>query len=458
VFVATGGGDGTQADDQIAGHGGGGYAAEHEHEQGNPRPRHDSPCEYTGSAPAAVGYDTAMQRPLVLLSMLVLTIHGRPGASDGALEPRAIASPAGSQSAQPQLTVSTRGVLLSWIERAGPRATLKFAERTSTGWTEARAVASGDDWFVNWADVPSVLRLADGSLVAHWLQKSGSDTYAYDVRVSYSTDEGKSWSASFTPHHDGTKTEHGFASLFQMPGSGLGLIWLDGRNHGAMSVRFAAYDRNWKQTADAPVDTRVCECCPTAVAMTSDGPIAAYRNRGEGEIRDIHISRLEREAWTESRPVHDDGWRIPACPVNGPTLSARGRDVVIAWFTVKEEQGRAFAAFSSDAGRQFGTPVRLDDAGALGRVDVELLSPDAAVATWIEFADQRAQFRARLVRASGQASPAVTVAGLEGSRASGYPRVARHGDELVFAWTASVDGALRVETATARLPPVSSSR
>jgi hypothetical protein len=135
----------------------------------------------------------------------------------------AIASPAAPASAQPQLTVSDRGVLLSWIERTSDLAHLKFAERTASGWTETRLVASGRDWFVNWADVPSVVRLADGSLYGHWLQKSGPSTYAYDVRLARSTDDGRTWSASLTPHHDGTQTEHGFASLFQMPGAGLGL-------------------------------------------------------------------------------------------------------------------------------------------------------------------------------------------------------------------------------------------
>jgi len=145
------------------------------------------------------------------------------------LQIRPLTSPAAATSGEPQLSVSSRGVLLSWIERTGPQATLKFAERTAAGWSAPRVVASGADWFVNWADVPSVLRLADGTLAAHWLQKSGQGTYAYDVRLSYSGDDGKTWSPSFTPHHDGTKTEHGFASMFQMPGAGLGLIWLDGR-------------------------------------------------------------------------------------------------------------------------------------------------------------------------------------------------------------------------------------
>ena len=140
--------------------------------------------------------------------------------------PQAIASPAAPNSAQPQLSVSTRGVLLSWIERSGDLATLKFSERTASGWTAPNTIASGRDWFVNWADVPSVLRLPSGALVAHWLQKSAASTYAYDVRLSSSTDEGKTWSPSFLPHHDGTPTEHGFASLFPI-GDGFGLVWLD---------------------------------------------------------------------------------------------------------------------------------------------------------------------------------------------------------------------------------------
>lgn len=378
-----------------------------------------------------------------------------------------IDTPAAAGSAQPQLTVSARGVLLSWVERSGDTATLKFAERTGDGWSEPRTVASGSDWFVNWADVPSVIRLADNSLYAHWLQKSGPDTYAYDVRLARSTDEGKTWTPSFTPHHDGTKTEHGFASLFQMPGAGLGLVWLDGRamkseghdGHGGgeMSVRSAVYDTSGKQISEAPVDLRVCECCPTAAAVTADGPVIAYRDRSPKEIRDIYISRLVDGSWTEPVAVHNDNWHIAACPVNGPALSADGRRVAIAWFTAQGDQGRAFAAFSSDAGKTFGAPVRLDDVSALGRVDIALLADGSAVATWIEFQEGRAQFKMRHVTPSGTRSEAMTVSSLAASRASGYPRLARAGNELVFAWTESTQPT-RVMTATASVPRVSSMR
>lgn len=218
-----------------------------------------------------------------------------------------------------------------------------------------------------------------------------------------------------------------------------------------MSVRAAVFDPAGTQISETLVDGRVCECCPTTAAVTAEGPIAAFRDRSEGEVRDIYVSRFRNGAWSEPVAVHDDGWKIPACPVNGPMLSARGRDVAIAWFTVAENQGRAFAAFSTDAGRTFGAPIRIDDEGTLGRVDVELLDAGNAIVSWIEFAGGRAQFRARRIDPSGRRSPAVTVAGIEGSRASGYPRVARHGDELVFAWTENTEGRLRVQTAAARL-------
>ena len=176
----------------------------------------------------------------------------------------------------------------------------------------------------------------------HWLQKSGSSTYAYDVRLARSRDAGKTFSLSFTPHHDGTLTEHGVASLFQMPGAGLGLVWLDGRamksgghdgheSGGDMSVRTAVFDQTGKQVSETPVNLRVCECCPTAAAVTSEGPIVAYRDRSPEEIRDIYVSRLVAGKWTTPVAVHNDAWQIAACPVNGPALSADGRNVAITW-------------------------------------------------------------------------------------------------------------------------------
>jgi hypothetical protein len=386
--------------------------------------------------------------------------------------PQAVASPTAPNSAQPQLSVSKRGVLLSWIERNGDLATLKFSERTASGWSAPKTIASGRDWFVNWADVPSALRLPSGALVAHWLQKSAASTYAYDVRLSYSIDDGKTWSRSFLPHHDGTPTEHGFASLVAI-GDGFGMVWLDGRGMsggehgehgggGAMSVRFARFDKSFKQVEESLVDATVCECCPTAAAMTAEGMIAAFRNRGDDETRDNYVARFVNGKWTTPQAVFNDNWKIAACPVNGPSLSASGNLVAMSWFTAKNDQGQVYAAFSQDAGKTFSPPIRVDDGGTLGRVDVELLPDGSALATWIEFVDQPVspkpsggggQFRARRIERNGTRSAPVTIAGIAGSRSSGYPRAAVANGDVVFAWTESTDGgSLQVRTASAKYP------
>jgi hypothetical protein len=70
----------------------------------------------------------------------------------------------------------------------------------------------------------------------------------------------------------------------------------------------------------------------------------------------------------------------------------------------------------------------------------------------MEFGDGRAAFEVRRIERSGRRSEAVTVASVDGRRASGYPRLARHHDELLFAWTESANGRSRVVTAAARLP------
>jgi hypothetical protein len=170
------------------------------------------------------------------------------------------------------------------------------------------------------------------------------------------------------------------------------------------------------------------------------------------------VSRLENGAWTPTTIISHDNWMLDFCPVNGPVLSARGQDVVATWFTVKDDVGQALAAFSNDAGRTWGAPIRLDDGGSLGRVDVEMLDDGTAVATWVEYAEGRSDFRLRLVAPSGERSAPINVAGVSAGRASGFPRLARQGDELVFAWSESASeegedtGALTVRTAVVSLP------
>ena len=371
-----------------------------------------------------------------------------------------VAPPVQGTSNQPQLTASDRGVVLSWLEQNDASATLKFSELTGDAWAPGKTIASSEKWFISDADVPTVMRMSDGTLVAATYPLIDYQLEAYDLRLAYSKDEGKTWSRPISPYRDKSKTQHGFATLFEMADKSLGLVWLDGRDmdpakakeNGAMDVYFASFDSAWKQTAEASINARVCECCQTSVATTADGPIVAFRDRTADDIRDIHVTRIEQGKWTDAVSVHDDKWKIDACPVNGPAVAARGKDVAVAWFTALDDNGKAYAAFSKDSGRTWGSPIRLDEGSALGHVDVELLDDGSAMATWVEFANERSQFRARKIQASGERSKAIVIAGEGAARVSGYPRLAKRGTDLVFAWTeSSGPGMQEVKAAVGRL-------
>src|SRR5829696_2025076 len=116
-------------------------------------------------------------------------------ASEQPLVIRTTQSPTDGDSREPELTATQDGrVILSWVEKLGDkRYTLRTAMLGQNGWSDAQTVADGDNWFINWADFPSVIALKDGTLAAHWLVKSGSSTYAYDVNVCTSNDAGKTW-------------------------------------------------------------------------------------------------------------------------------------------------------------------------------------------------------------------------------------------------------------------------
>jgi hypothetical protein len=375
-----------------------------------------------------------------------------------------VATPAGPASSEPQISATETSLVLSWVERVGKTNSLKFAERTGSGWSTPVTAASGDNWFLSYADVPSVMRLGNGTLVAQYLENIDPIRESYNLMLTYSTDTGKTWAKPFMPHHDGTASQHGFASLVELPGNTVGVVWLDGRNSefldndptsGTMTLRYAGFDAGWKQIADVEVDHKVCECCQLTAVMTADGVLTGFRDRSDEEVRDIAVSRLDGGTWTPATLVAKDDWQIDFCPVNGPTLSARGRDVVAAWFTVKNELGQSFAAFSNDAGRTWGTPIRLDEGGSLGRVDVELLEDGSAIASWVEYAQGASSVRLRRIDRTGARSAPVEVAGVSGGRASGFPRMGVRGSELILAWSDSGprdDGQLQVQTAVGQIP------
>lgn len=349
-------------------------------------------------------------------------------------------SPAAPGSAQPNLARGPAGELvLSWLEPHSQGMALRYSKLAVQGWEPARTVAHGSNWFVNWADFPSVVPISGSMWAAHWLTRRGKSAYAYDVSMAVSRDAGGTWSDELAPHTDGTLTEHGFVSLFPTP-AGVGALWLDGRNMtdnaGEMTLRSATIAPDRSLLAEHLVDTMVCDCCQTDVAIGSEGPIAVYRDRSPQDIRDIYVSRFADEAWQTGQPVANDAWKISGCPVNGPAVDASGAHVAVAWYTGANDKPRVRLARSVDGARSFAAPIDVSEIRPMGRVDVVTYDDGTAVVSWLRRSTPLlAELCVRAVAGDGALGPTHVVARTTTARPSGFPQMQRDGEGLILAWT-----------------------
>ncbi|NBB92688.1 MAG: hypothetical protein GVY32_05900 [Gammaproteobacteria bacterium] len=334
-----------------------------------------------------------------------------------------------------------------------------FSVLGSDGFGPARRIARGDDWFVNWADTPGLFVLPGGDWVAHWLVKSGPSTYAYDVVMARSSDEGASWSVPVSPHRDGTPTEHGFVSYFADSPAAVGVTWLDGRlmaraggEKGAMTLRTGVLEADGRVSAEAVLDERVCDCCQTASAMTAAGPIVVYRDRSEDETRDHYVIRRTADGWSEPERLHEDNWRIGGCPVNGPAVVAQDERVAAAWFTMGGGEPLVRVAVSADGGRSFEPADTLGKGTAVGRVDLAI-APRGFLLSWIDRVDSSGALVVAGYDWKGRRLWQERIGHVDAGRASGFPRLGVLTDcRPVVAWTGRYDDEQRVRVARLVVP------
>ena len=362
----------------------------------------------------------------------------------GCTVPESEKLPFGEGSRYPHLAkIHSGGLLVSWLEPIDSTTFgLYWSEFGKGNWSKPGLIYSSKDFFINWADFPSIFELNDSILVTHWPEMSSTGTYDYDVRLAFSMDRGQSWSDPIIPHRDGKNAEHGFVSFYKDDKENLGLVWLDGRQmtgghegHGSMNLFTTMFDKNFSQNKDFSIDAMVCECCPTSALHTNGATLVAYRDRNESELRDINILRKVNGIWQEPYPIHNDGWVISGCPVNGPKLAEKNNKVAAAWYTAPNGEPRVNVSFSNNLGESFSSPIRIDAGNPEGRVDITWYNNNALAVCWLEAHDEYSTLVFRTVTKDGILSPIQDVVTLTGGRGVGYPQMEYLDDELWFLWT-----------------------
>lgn len=421
----------------------------------------------------------------------------RPGAPEKFSRVQPWPLPVAGEAAHPDLVATPQGdLLLSWVQPApDDHRELRMARLSSPApgapgaWADPLSAGTGGNWFLNWADTPHVYALPDGSIWAHWLRQTGEGHTDYGIDLVHSGDGGRTWSPPTLVSLPDLPGDNGFVTFWPQASDELGMAWLDsrekatastptandqhpgnapaddghghGHGDGAMMLRAAIYGSPASNTPGAaaskliewPLDLSTCDCCTTASAMTSRGPVVVYRGRSADEIRDIRLVRLEGGAWTAPRDVHADGWWMTGCPVNGPVVVSEGNTVWVAWYTEADGQPELRLARSDDAGDSFGPPLAVANGPqVLGRLGLGLAQGHVLL-SWLQEGDAgdgQQLMLSRIDRELGAAHSIPVAALAARGRASGIPRLAVLDEAAWLVWGEVVDGTPTLKGAVVR--------
>ena len=360
-----------------------------------------------------------------------------------------------NSNAQPSL-VSTNGSLsLTWISSdEDMNVSLNFRQFKDEKWTNSQTLAVGSNWFVNWADFPTHAISGDQVLTSY-LKKSASGTYTYDVFLNLQKLSGEKIKEDFILNTDGFKAEHGFVSIAAKDNDGFFISWLDGRNtvekdmngnHKPMTIRFAEITNAGDIISETELDSSVCDCCQTSITYSNKGPIVVYRDRSEEEVRDIYVTRNINDEWENPIPVHNDGWVIYGCPVNGPKVVSNSNNLAVSWFTVFDGKPTVNLSFSESYGSSFSSPIKINDLNAIGRVDAAFLNEKEVIVSYMEGDDVGTYLRIKKVSIDGKVSEPITISKIDSGRGTGVPQLEIINDEIFIVWTVFDDKSNQLKT------------
>ncbi len=199
--------------------------------------------------------------------------------------------------------------------------------------------------------------------------------YTADIRYSYSSDYGKTFSTPITVNDDGLLTAHSFNEMVVNDEDDVSIVWLDGRlkqrkDAGNGSAIFIASGNMTKATApfvnqkfvnqkfvNQEIVNGTCVCCRLAVDYNQQGKLAIlWRHIYGDNIREFAITTLGEQS-TPYQVSHDH-WKINGCPHQGGALSiAKDNRYHMVWYNQGDKGKGVFYGHSDDAGKSLSSPL-----------------------------------------------------------------------------------------------------
>ncbi len=296
---------------------------------------------------------------------------------------------------------------------------------------------------------PRLSRLADGSLLLTVTQRDSH--YQGRLFTARSIDGGHNFS---TPQPMLTEAGQRFGTPLLLPTGRLLIAWLDLRNQKAAKAR----GENYKDTGVAVawsddngqsfhgksiLADYSCDCCRMAGAVGPDGhAVFAWRHVFDGTTRDHAAARFNDDgSLGPLRRIAEDGWKIDACPMHGPSLSIGKEGTWHAtWFTGVAGKSGLYYARSLDQGATFSAPQAIGNpANKPARPQVLAGAGQNVWRAWKEFDGHATTLQLQHSKDSGASwGNAMEVAKTHG--ASDHPQLLADGDSVYLSWLTREEG------------------
>lgn len=311
-------------------------------------------------------------------------------------------------------------------------------------------------WFVHWADKPQIAQYEGDakSLAAFWLEMSSRNPYDHHILISQSQDGGATWSSPFMPYDTRIPAFFGLCHLVPLSADRMLAVWTDGRDTkieiphlqrvmpkmgGRMTLQSIEFDRQGNLYNPTTLDDQLSELSPFDVCATAQGAVVVYRNATDELIKDISIIRQVKGTWTAPTIVYEDNWKVSHTTLEGPAVDALENQLAIAWYSAPEEVPQVKVMFSSDGGKNFSSPILIDEEAPLGKVDIAFQNENQAVICWVKQQENGTFLMTAQLSRRGAVEHQQIIAEFSEDNAAGFPSLARTPQGMLLTWKESGD-------------------
>ncbi len=273
----------------------------------------------------------------------------------------------------PSVQIDDAGTIsLAWMEEDKDVRSVLYARSTAPGGPMGSPVRiNRPEEIPYWRQEAPALTVADNDVFVTWglahPKATPQQPFATELRLSRSTDGGRSFQPSIAVNDDPGVIQHTFDALHRDAEGRLHLSWIDGRDGKKDPGTYVArsLDAGATVTKNIKVDEGTCVCCRTAVTSGPEGMVyVAWRKIFEGNVRETVVARSTDHGDTFEAPVivgHDQ-WVFPACPHRPASMGVdrQGR-LYVVWYTEgTDEIPAVYIAHSDDRGKSFSEKRKLN--------------------------------------------------------------------------------------------------